>query len=311
MNHTQTSPMALYTTKRDSNIELLRIVAMFFIVIHHFLIHSLDNSAYYANSEISTSFVVISFLEGFLYIGVNIFLLISGYYGIHLRARRIWSLYLMSLFYGLVGYLFDHFYTGTPITHTLITKSIFIFSHPLWWYIAYYILLMFLSPILNAGMDHLSKKQYQWLLLCLTFAQVYMGFFWQKEQFDNNGYSFQHFIYFYLVGGYLRRHSKTISSNIQRIQQLFIYVACAFAWAICNILRLYIDIPFGDNWAYNNPIVMLAAIAFFRLFLSFHFQSQVINWMAGGCLAAYLIQDQCFFGNIFYTLIHCCPIKIK
>jgi surface polysaccharide O-acyltransferase-like enzyme len=48
---------------------------------------------------------------------------------------------------------------------------------------------------------------------------------------------------------------------------------------------------------YNNPFVVIAAVMLLLFFLSFNFQSKVINWLAGSVFAAYLIQESCYLGH--------------
>ena len=76
--------------ERDSNIELLRIVCMMFIVVHHSLL-GLYSVPFVLEGQgecdvLSGSALI---LNGFCYIGVNVFILISGYYGIKFKWRAI------------------------------------------------------------------------------------------------------------------------------------------------------------------------------------------------------------------------------
>lgn len=65
---------------RESNFELLRIVAMTFIVVHHFFIATGKVDYFHAGRYGG------EFANSFLVCGVNCFILISGYFGIKLRA---------------------------------------------------------------------------------------------------------------------------------------------------------------------------------------------------------------------------------
>ena len=62
--------------QRQSNIELLRIISILMIVIHHVLVHGIYNAV--NNSTLH-------FIDSFVIYGVNIFLLISGYFTINLK----------------------------------------------------------------------------------------------------------------------------------------------------------------------------------------------------------------------------------
>lgn len=286
---------------RDSNMELLRIVAMFFILCHHFICNSLYSFQEEIQNGLTAEYATYSLLEGLFYVGVNCFLLISGYYGIKLRARKIWTMYLQLGFYGGTCYLFEVLLYHKPITHTLLTKSLLIFSHPCWWFVAYFLLLMFLSPWINYGIKQMSKMQYLVALLGMTFVQVYLGWFWQKTCYDPNGYSILNFLYVYLIGGYIGRFINEENLIHHRWLILGIYICCAIVWGLWNILRHYVDIPFGNNYGYNNPVVLCGAISFFLFFLSLSFKSKTVNWLASGVFAVYLITDTPYVGNPLYT----------
>lgn len=299
--------------QRESNIELLRIIAMWYILMHHLIVHAMCPELLGGKGELSGSYILYSFVEGFLYVAVNVFVLISGYFGIKLRARRIWSLYLQCAFYGLFTYLFGVIMGTVPfVQHTIVTKSLLIFSHASsWWFVVCYLMLMIISPFLNYSMQKMSKKEYLFSLIIFTFLQLYLGWFWQKSAYDTNGYSLINFIFVYLIGGYLRRFVSLDKPHLQRKISLMIYVLCAFLFGVCNILRLYIHIPFGNLWAYNNPIIIVGAIGLFLFVRSFDIQSNVVNMLGKGVFAAYLITDIGYVGNTIYpaygAFVHSIP----
>ena len=288
--------------QRESNIELLRIVVMLFIILHHLIVHAIYPDVLEGHNGCTSAFMVYSVLEGFLYVAVNVFILISGYFGIRLRARKIWSLYLQCAFYGLLTYLFGVI-VGTVefVPHTLITKSVLIFSHlSSWWFVVCYLILMILSPLLNFGMSMMRKKEYMFVLICMTFLQIYLGWFWQKSVYDVDGYNILNFIYLYLIGGYIARFVSNDKPTAQRNIIITTYIICAIAFAGCNIIHAIWKIPFGNVWGYNNPIVIIGAISLFLFARTFEVQSKVINLLASGVLAAYLMTDIPYVGDFIY-----------
>lgn len=61
--------------KRDTGPELLRIIAMLFIMFHHFAEHSgIDFSVWSINN------ITLALMQSLGKIGVNVFVLITGYY---------------------------------------------------------------------------------------------------------------------------------------------------------------------------------------------------------------------------------------
>lgn len=293
------SSAKLFTQHRNSNNELLRIVCMFFIVFHHFLVHAIFPDSLDSDVNLNTGNIISIITNGFLYIGVNCFILISGYYGVKLRWRNLTNLFMACAIYGVLGYLVHLWYDGASIGKNLIYHSFFIFSHNTWWYINCYVILLLISPLLNAGINIMTKRQHLITIVGLTICQVYFGYYWAQNMFDNSGYSFMQFLYMYVIGAYIHKHV-TIKKD-KRYSYLWIYIACALLWGILSCIGHSHAI---EGWwkpiCYNNPIVILAAVAFFLFFQTFSFESKLINWLAPGTLAAYLIQDQYYFGHALY-----------
>lgn len=87
--------------ERASNIELLRIVSMMMIMVLHFVVHAIN-----LDSTSSTMEWAFGNVNKVLTISAtSIFVLISGYWGIHFSFRKLLSLYLQCFIWGLIGYL--------------------------------------------------------------------------------------------------------------------------------------------------------------------------------------------------------------
>ena len=284
---------------RQSNNELLRIVCMFFIMFHHFIIHSIFPDVVHSDSALDTGTAVATLTEGFLYIGVNCFVLISGYYQIRLRWRSIFNIFLVCAFYGLIEYFFHLWHDNANIGMGVINYSILILSHGNWWFIHCYVILMLLSPILNAAIKQLPQKQLFYIIICLTICQVYFGYFWQIPLYDTSGYHFLQFVYLYVIGSYLRRYTRPEKRS--RSKYFAVYAVCALIWGVLTCLGHKYDLTsFWWAFNYNNPILVIEAIAFFLLFQTFSFKSPVVNKLAAGTLAAYLLQDGVYSRSLWY-----------
>ena len=89
-----------YKVERNSSIELLRIVCMIFIVMHHIIITTIA-------PQFSSSFY--NFLDFIFHTAVVIFIIISGYFGIHFKLNKFLKLWAQVLYYsitiGLISYL--------------------------------------------------------------------------------------------------------------------------------------------------------------------------------------------------------------
>ena len=136
---------------RDSNMELLRIFAMFLVMIFHIDFMSIDgidpiNPALHPIN----SFIRI-FLSLASFTCVNIFVLLSGWYGIHLKSTKLKSFLFQVFFFSILSYGCFVLYGKENIKLLL-----HIFFFDAYWFIPIYISLCLISPILNLYVDNCS-----------------------------------------------------------------------------------------------------------------------------------------------------------
>lgn len=133
--------------ERHSNIELLRILSMVLIVVYHIL--------YYSLIHYETIYPIVKPLYTLSHIGVLVFVLISGYFGIKISLKGFVNIYLTMVFYNIIMFVGWKYIGGNiPIMRDYV-KILFPFSHsaPWLWFMKTYILLYLLSPLLNKARD--------------------------------------------------------------------------------------------------------------------------------------------------------------
>ncbi len=283
------------TKERNSNAELLRLICMFFIVVHHFIVHSIYPEVLQGKVswDSEADLLIAQFLNAFCFIGVNCFILISGYFSIKLRWKGVVNLYLTCVLCFLVVIGIDYAATmilGKPYAlNRTWEQFILIFSHHYGWFIPCYFILMIASPLLNTAINHLQKKEFTIIIVLFTILQIHFAYYWGSWAYGSNGYDIQHMVYMYLIGAYIQRYGKEYMSRSYRYKWLTIYVICSLMFGIMPLLN--IEILHWRTFVYTNPILMVAAIAFFYFILSFNFQNRLINYLAKSAIAVYLIQE--------------------
>lgn len=263
--------------KRLANIELLRIFAMVMVIVMHFL---RESGNLLSNEQVltatGTNFLA-TLLEAFCIVAVNVYVLISGYFGVESRYKpskaiaflcQIWfyslliPLVLTCLgvstqaerlgIYGLISYLL-------PIE----TES--------YWFATAYFLLLFMMPVLNPAVKAMSKKQLQ-----ITLAGLLILFCGIKSvspialAFDRYGYDLSWFICLYLVAAYVRRFGAGIFEKhgwkIYGISCLAIFFMTAGLWQgirYAGGISYYFTVPFH----YNFILCLTGALGLFCAFL--------------------------------------------
>lgn len=132
---------------RESNIELLRILAMFFVLICHALMrtHGLPSQEQIWSNLIPSYLYV--FLSSIAMGGVNIFILISGWYGIRFNKKGIFKIIFEVLFLLWLIFLFFFLKGDEDLTLQNLKLSLGLSSG--YWFVMGYLGMYILSPILN------------------------------------------------------------------------------------------------------------------------------------------------------------------
>lgn len=88
------------------SIELLRICIMFFIVVHHCIVSGLGlNQLMHTNEYIlSNNTIILSIINCFVIVAVNIFFLISGYFNIRFNILKCLRIIAEVTFYSALIY---------------------------------------------------------------------------------------------------------------------------------------------------------------------------------------------------------------
>lgn len=267
---------------RQSNIELLRIISMIMVLCVHFTGATFNLPYQMTLTDITNvSSISKTLMECFSIIGVNCFVLISGYFGIKPSIKSILNFILTCVIYSVSIYTIYYFIKPEIYDYTDIINSFAIFSHTDLWFIPAYFGLYLISPILNNGVNGISKRKFTYLLIALTFINVYLGWFWQGK-INPTGYNIMQMIYIYIIGRFLNLHVKRNQKSI------YIYLIGYFTAYIFLFMSTFIC----DNkmaYAYNSPFVICTSIFFFLIFTTFKFKNQYINFIASSAFSVYLI----------------------
>lgn len=285
---------------RHSNIELLRIVSMFFIVLEHLLIMGTD---FFSNST-GNQLYIANIIIGFTYIGVNCFILITGYFGSTFTRKRLLNLYLICCFYELIGFLIAYYHGDVEWCTTALGYILFPLSRSNTWFIRCYVILLFLLPIINAGLEKITKKQFAYILFLLTMLNLYFGWFQKHENYNSIGYDSSQMIYLYVIGRYLNRFVDWSRIRHYRGYLLIGWVLLSFSWGILQNINDWRVIPHWNGWAYNNPVVLLSTIVFFAYFQCVDIRnSKLINAFSMSMLGVFLLHMNRYIGTYLYNWI--------
>lgn len=267
--------------QRDSSIELFRILATFMVLVVHFTGWFVGGVSDPFDATKPLSFRIgQTVIESLSVICVNSFLIISGWFGIRLKFKSIWKLYLLLVFIYVPFYLCECIALKQFSLPALI-NNLLVFTRESY-FIQCYAVLMLLSPIINSFFEKYGRKSLI-LVLALWAIEAFMENIVGNESLGiNSGYSLVHFVLMYMLARTAFLYKDKIV-EVKRYRWLIGYFACA---GIVCLLHLA---GFSHTWDYSNPIVVIEAFCLFFVFLYKPFYNKAVNWIASSTLAVYII----------------------
>lgn len=282
--------------KRQTNLELLRIIAMLLIIVHHYVVNSellSEGGPVYAAATSPTSLVLLC-LGAFGKTAINCFVLITGYFMCvsSISAKKFAKLYLEVVFYRVVisgifwlsGYapfsLLELFHCVFPMAEIKTNFA------P-----AFLVFFLFL-PFLKLLTEKLTQKQHFYLLLLSCFVYVFMGTV--KHFFIVSMNYLTWFCVLFLVASYIRLYPNRIfdSARIWGICSLIGVMVCIGSVLVCT----YVGERTGMALSYLFVVDSNTFLAFFTGLSGFLFFKNVriphcpsINTLAGSCFGIFLI----------------------
>lgn len=260
---------------------MFRILAAFLVLIAHFsgwFVGGISNP--YDESKDLSFRTGQMIMEAFSVVCVNCFLIISGWYGIRLKLKSVWKLYITLLFIYVPFQLVVTFYTG-QFSLIQLVDNLLVFTRESY-FVQCYVVLMFLSPIINSFFDKYGKRTL-WLVLVIWGIEFFMDTIRGNISLGiNDGYSLIHFIIMYMLARVAALHKDELM-RVARHNWIIGYFVCAGLVCIEHLLG------YKHTWAYSNPVVVLESFCLFFSFLYKPFYSKTINWLAGGAFAVYII----------------------
>lgn len=269
--------------ERESGFEALRVVAMCMVVVLH-----LDGAAVGLPDAVGPWAASARgwwrlAVEAAAIVGVNCFTMISGYFGIRLSWRSVARFLGVCLVYSVGVTSVVMLIKGTW-QWTQWGEAWMVLTHTDLWYVPAYFGLCLLAPLLNAGLDALSRRQLTWTVLAFVAFNCYCGW-WHGGRFNPTGYTILQLVMMYLIGGYIRRHVDLRRDAVR----LRTWAAAVYVWMAMAVTFMGLFCRSTFTFAYNSPLVIVESVALFMVFGTLRFQSRVVNRLAAGAFAVYLI----------------------
>lgn len=269
---------------RNSNIEALRILAMFLILMLHVDFYSLGEPSIRDTVEFPLSTFARCSFQTLSLISVNLFVLISGWFSINFNIRRLLAFVFQSVFIISLVYAIGLATGRAAVDEQQILECIFLGRFG--WFIKAYVGLFILSPVLNSYARTASRRQFTLLLICFYSFQTVWACLFQSAKFIDGGCSTFSFVGLYLLAQYVRKYGECIVRNAGKIFifSTLIYVAWGYLPLCFGVGRL-----FYMSLVYTNPLNIIAALSLLLLAVRIKPRyNTFINYVAASTFAVYL-----------------------
>ena len=284
----------LRSPARVSNFELLRLLAMLLILILHanFLTFRFPSSEVLHSQPLGALGWIWS--EALAIVGVNVFVLISGYFGIRLRIKGMVSLLFQAAFYTVGIYLSIVALGIEPFQSGELRSALMPLDRSKEWFLPTYLSLMIFAPLLNAFVQRQSEQRLRHYLIFFFVLSTLLGLL--SDQLEvKDGYSLFSFAGIYLLGRYFRLHPEGLR-RYKTSTFAAIYLGLSFVQSLALFSYGYtsgqsiIASPITYKFlSYVSPLNILTAAALFLAFSRLKIESRAINWIASSTFAVYLI----------------------
>lgn len=271
--------------------ELFRMILMLMIVTFHYFKHSgiLD-----LVGETPERSLALNLIYAFVTVSVNCYVLLSGYYGIHLSIKRCVQMELQVLFYSVTIFIIFTCLGLKEVNLENIKYSFFPIMSNTWWFATVYMALMLVSPFLNIAIKKMTKQQYQFLLVVmLLFFSIAPSLQFESINTDR-GFSLYQFVLLYLLSRYFALYPLKCNK--------YFYLTGYILLSLIMALTGYgIRLQGAPKMQNSNIVVIISSLCLFLFAANAkQWYNKAVNRIGGLVFGVYLIHDHYWVGTHLY-----------
>lgn len=296
-----------YRKERQSGVELLRIIAMFLVLLIH--ANAWGEKWEYLNFDHSIGKTITTILfQTLSCVCVNIFVLISGWFGIQFSMKGLLKFLFQCMFF-LFGIYF--FMIALGKTNFSISGFAGCLMFLKWnWFIKTYLVLYIMSPILNRFMAQTNERELRRLLILFYTFQTLYGWLTNGAAFFEYGQSVTSFVGLYLLAQYVRMYKFKRIEEYGGAKIIMLSIGMFSALFFLTLFSVFYKVDFvtGKIFAYTSPCVILASLCLLILFVIANKKftntklNHSINQIAASSFAVFLLHtNPCVFQEYYQS----------
>lgn len=295
--------------ERNSSIELLKIIAMFMIVISHLAqsygtLHTnlpVTQEYFYdlKIASVNINNIIMILLRSLGAIGNDIFFICTAWFLVDSKKsnkKKVIEM-LLDVWAINIAFLLILKNGGVNVGKKDEIKAILPNTFALNWYITCYVIFYIIHPYLNKMIERLEKKGLLFLSLFMLFLYSIMNTITGGLFFTSNLIVF---VTIYLCVAYIKKYMiKTISNKkIDRTIAILAVIFYILTIILLNALGTRISVLNSKMLHFvktENPLFLLFAFSLFNLFRSRNFVNKGINNLSKLTLYIYVIHENSLF----------------
>ena len=296
--------------ERDSNFEILRIVAMMMVILQHIALYGGWPSGLEQTFDLEPNSFFIQFIYHFGKIGVWIFVLITGYHMVCTKSPvvprflKLWlQVFTTSVLIDVGFILFggvsaDSIDWGTDLLPVMSGT---------WWFASTYLIVLPFIPFVNRMLTRLDRREHLTLVILMLLVWCVIPTFTHSGMY---GSFIMMFLAMYTLGAYIRLHPESFARSARY------YGTCTLtSIATLALLIALIDLigpvdgfrPFESTLSWGDERSVMVVLISTLTFLTFKSidvgRIRWVNLVAATTFGVYLIQEHPQFRHwIFETL---------
>ena len=280
---------------RESNLELYRIITMFLIVAHHYVVNSgltLTDGPIYSNPLSGRSLFLLLF-GAFGKTGINCFVLITGYFMCksQITVKKFMKLLGEVMFYKIILYSIFWVTGYAPFTLKSAVQMILPFTSISQNFTGCYLVFFLCIPFLNILIRNMNERQHVKLLMLFLFTYVFMG---TVPFFSVTMNYVSWYIVLYFIASYIRLYPKKIFDKVKFWG--WMSIACVLVSMVSVIACTWLGTIINRNLSYyfvtdsNTFLAVMTGVCSFLFFKNLKIKnSKIINSISATTFGVLLI----------------------
>ena len=312
---------------KTSAFELLRIIAMILIIMHHYAYEIYTDYT----SPLSGNLFFLQFFYMFGKLGVNLFVFITGFFlcDKEFKLNKLIKLELLVIFYSVFFNLIFVFLFHYNLEKSILFESFFpLISSKYWFYNTYFVLYL-LFPYLNIFLN-CDKKCLLKLIFILLLIWSILPAFPKIHPLEKSNLGW--FVLLYFSGAYIKKYGidiirvfdalndvRNLEASIKAIKKYnsdfnhkpVLYISIAFILICILLFQVFLfdllgtkNIIFRKKFDYyqsmNSVFMFSIAALLFISFSKMKFHNNFINIIGGTTFGVYLIHGHNFVADFLW-----------